>query len=95
MTGTTRGPRPFLGWAMVALAFALYGLGMAPAYYAWGFLAPLYYLAGSVCLVAGFENAAMVWTLPTWQPDVPSLSVALARRAEARRRGLPTPPRND
>ncbi|MEM9174300.1 MAG: MFS transporter [Myxococcota bacterium] len=25
---------------MVALAFALYGLGMAPAYYAWGFLAP-------------------------------------------------------
>ena len=25
---------------MVALAFGLYGLGMAPAYYAWGFLAP-------------------------------------------------------
>jgi len=25
---------------MVALSFGLYGLGMAPAYYAWGFLAP-------------------------------------------------------
>jgi MFS family permease len=33
-------PRPFLGWPMVGLAFLLYGFGMAPAYYAWGFLAP-------------------------------------------------------
>jgi len=44
MAPETRAPtesgRPFLGWAMVALAFALYGFGMAPAYYAWGFLAP-------------------------------------------------------
>jgi len=44
MAPATRAPtesgRPFLGWAMVALAFALYGFGMAPAYYAWGFLAP-------------------------------------------------------
>ena len=36
----TESGRPFLGWTMVALAFALYGFGMAPAYYAWGFLAP-------------------------------------------------------
>ncbi|MGB0621163.1 MAG: MFS transporter [Myxococcota bacterium] len=40
MSGTARSRRPFMGWTMVALAFALYGLGMAPAYYAWGFLAP-------------------------------------------------------
>jgi len=33
-------PRRFLGWPMVGLAFLLYGFGMAPAYYAWGFLAP-------------------------------------------------------
>ncbi|MCH1571889.1 MAG: hypothetical protein L7S64_11145, partial [Longimicrobiales bacterium] len=40
MSGSARSRRPFMGWEMVALAFALYGLGMAPAYYAWGFLAP-------------------------------------------------------
>ena len=30
----------FLGWPMVGVAFLLYGLGLAPAYYSWGFLAP-------------------------------------------------------
>ena len=30
----------FSGWWMMALAFLLYGFGMAPAYYGWGFLAP-------------------------------------------------------
>ena len=32
--------RPFRGWLMVAVGFLVYGLGMAPGYYAWGFLAP-------------------------------------------------------
>ena len=32
--------RLYLGWWMTALAFLLYGFGMAPAYYGWGFLAP-------------------------------------------------------
>ena len=40
MSASRKLRKPFLGWGMVALAFALYGLGMAPAYYAWGFLAP-------------------------------------------------------
>ncbi|MEM9176098.1 MAG: CDP-alcohol phosphatidyltransferase family protein [Myxococcota bacterium] len=63
--------------------------------FAIGFVPPLYYLAGTVCLVAGFENAAMVWALRDWQPDVPSLSVALARRAADRKTGLPSAAPND
>ena len=34
------GRRPFRGWLMVAVGFLIYGLGMAPAYYGWGYLAP-------------------------------------------------------
>ncbi|MCR9096974.1 MAG: CDP-alcohol phosphatidyltransferase family protein [bacterium] len=60
-----------------------------------GFVPVLYYVAGSVCLLAGFENAAMVWALETWQPDVPSLAVALRRRAESRKSGLPRSASND
>ena len=60
-----------------------------------GFVAPLYYLAGSVCLFAGFENALMVWALEAWRPDVPSLSTALSIRAADRKSGLPSPPPND
>ncbi|MGB0621521.1 MAG: CDP-alcohol phosphatidyltransferase family protein [Myxococcota bacterium] len=60
-----------------------------------GFVAPLYYLAGSVCLFAGFENALMVWALETWRPDVPSLSTALSIRAADQKSGLPSPPPND
>lgn len=54
-----------------------------------GFVPALYYFAGSVCLLAGLENAAMVWALSEWQPDIPSLSGALRHRAERRKRGLP------
>ena len=60
-----------------------------------GFVPVLYYVAGSVCLLAGFENAAMVWALDTWQPDVPGLAVALRRRAESRKSGLPRSASND
>lgn len=60
-----------------------------------GFVPGLYYFAGSVCLLAGFENAAMVWALPEWQPDVPSLPAALRHRAERRKRGLPRRAAND
>ena len=60
-----------------------------------GFVPVLYYVAGSVCLLAGFENAAMVWALDTWQPDVPGLAVALRRRAESRKSGLPRSAFND
>jgi phosphatidylglycerophosphate synthase len=60
-----------------------------------GFVPTLYYVAGSVCLLAGLENAAMVWALREWQPDVPNLSVALRRRAERRKRGLPRRASND
>ena len=35
MSASRKLRKPFLGWGMVALAFALYGFGMAPAYYAW------------------------------------------------------------
>lgn len=31
---------PFYGWPLVFVGFLLYGLGMAPAYYSWGFFAP-------------------------------------------------------
>lgn len=30
----------FYGWPLVFVGFLLYGLGMAPAYYSWGFFAP-------------------------------------------------------
>ncbi len=60
-----------------------------------GFVPVLYYFAGAVCLLAGFENAAMVFALREWQPDVPSLAEALRRRAEAGKRGLPRPVVND
>jgi len=33
-------PRWFRGWLMVGVGFLVYGLGMAPAYYSWGLLAP-------------------------------------------------------
>ncbi len=33
-------PASFYGWRIVVLGFLLYGLGMAPAYYSWGFFAP-------------------------------------------------------
>ena len=35
---TTR--RRFRGWPLVGVGFLVYGLGMAPAYYSWGFFAP-------------------------------------------------------
>lgn len=60
-----------------------------------GFVPALYYFAGSVCLLAGLENAAIVWALREWQPDVPSLPAALRRRAQARKWGLPPPAMND
>jgi len=40
LSALTARPSRFLGWRMVGLAFLLYGFGMAPAYYTWGFLAP-------------------------------------------------------
>ena len=33
-------PRLFYGWPLVAVGFVVYGFGMAPAYYSWGFFAP-------------------------------------------------------
>lgn len=30
----------FYGWTLVGVGFLLYGMGMAPAYYSWGFFAP-------------------------------------------------------
>ena len=32
--------RFFYGWPLVGVGFLVYGLGIAPAYYSWGFLAP-------------------------------------------------------
>jgi len=32
--------RRFYGWPLVSIGFLLYGLGIAPAYYSWGFIAP-------------------------------------------------------
>ena len=32
--------RPFRGWFLVGVGFLVYGLGLGPAYYSWGFLAP-------------------------------------------------------
>ncbi len=47
-----------------------------------GFVAPLYYTCGIVCLAAGVENAAIVWLLREWQPNVRGLRSALALRRE-------------
>ena len=33
-------PIRYYGWSMVGLGFLFYGLGIAPAYYSWGFFAP-------------------------------------------------------
>jgi sugar phosphate permease len=33
-------PKRFYGWPIVAIGFLIYGLGIAPAYYSWGFFAP-------------------------------------------------------
>jgi MFS family permease len=33
-------PRRFYGWPLVAVAWVLYGFGVAPAYYSWGFFLP-------------------------------------------------------
>ena len=30
----------FYGWHMVGVGFLIYGLGIGPAYYSWGFFAP-------------------------------------------------------
>ena len=30
----------FYGWPLVGVGFLFYGLGIAPAYYSWGFFAP-------------------------------------------------------
>ena len=35
-----RTKRTFYGWTLVAVGFLVYGFGVAPGYYSWGFLAP-------------------------------------------------------
>ena len=41
LPGTLAAVNPrFYGWPLVGVGFLLYGLGMAPAYYSWGFFAP-------------------------------------------------------
>ena len=33
-------PKIFYGWILVAVAWIIYGFGIAPAYYSWGQFAP-------------------------------------------------------
>jgi hypothetical protein len=40
MSATVAEPRRFYGWPLVGIGFVVYGLGIGPGYYSWGFFAP-------------------------------------------------------
>lgn len=40
MNATVAEPRRFYGWPLVGIGFVVYGLGIGPGYYSWGFFAP-------------------------------------------------------
>ena len=40
MPAPTRPPRRFYGWPIVGIGFFVYGFGIGPGYYSWGFFAP-------------------------------------------------------